>query len=107
MISDHDMQQWKVLRPKCIDRFCQTTFELIHELMVCDDSLHDRHRRLCQLVSRRDTELTQKLDPHPRSTKCQLLNLYRDDLIKDTDLEQFSEGLCTYLIASKAGSVSV
>lgn len=97
-ITERDWKKWKTLRLKCIDDFCHATFKKVRKLSEKDGPVHDRHRELYRLVTDRDTEIVQRFDPQTRSRAVmQLLSLYRDGLIIDTDVEKFSEELCTFL----------
>ncbi len=93
-IKESDWKKWKQLRLQAIDRYCATTFAQVQEITDGDASIHDRHRDLHELVSRRDKEIVQLFDPLTRSrTIGQLMNLHRGGLVSNNDLMQFSDEL--------------
>lgn len=97
-ITESDWKKWKTLRLKCIDDFCHATFKQVSELSEEERPVHDLHRELYRLVADRDNEIERRFDPMKRSQAItQLIFLYRDGLITDADVEQFTEDLCNFL----------
>jgi len=97
-ITESDWKIWKALRLRTIDVFCHDTFDKVQELADRTTAVHERHRKLHQLVADRDREIEQLFDPKTRSRAIiQLLNLYRSDLISDTDIDLFSAELQIFL----------
>lgn len=97
-ISEADWKIWKALRLRTIDKFCEQTFSKLQKLIDGEEAIHDRHRFLYQLVTKRDRQIEELFDPLTRNRSLhQLLNLYRVGLIGDEDLSLFSDDLQQFL----------
>jgi len=102
-ITESDWKIWKALRLRTIDKFCHQTFDQVQQLAKDQTAVHERHRKLYQLVTDRDQEIEQLFDPMKRSiAPLQLMNLYRIGLISDDDISLFSESLQSICHQTKA-----
>ncbi len=97
-ITEADWKVWKALRLRAIDKYCEETFSQLQALIDNKDRVHDRHRRLYQLVTERDDLIEQLFDPLTRNRALfQLPNLYRLGLISAEEISLFSDELQEYL----------